>query len=85
MWKSLLAMYGIVLQARHRKQIVAVGRLPDVDQIDEPLPVVPQIAGADLDPPRRPVMRMAGDAERALPPDLLEDVLGRLVGADELA
>ena len=30
-------------------------------------------------------MRMAGDAERALAPDLFQDVLGRLVGADELA
>ena len=34
---------------------------------------------------RRPVMRVAGDAERALAPDLLQDVLGRLVGADVLA
>ena len=26
---------GIVLQAGHRKQIVAVGGFPDVDEIDE--------------------------------------------------
>ena len=56
----------VVLQARHRKQIVAVGRLPHVDQLREPLAVVPQVAGPDFDAPRRPVVRVARDA-RARP------------------
>ena len=35
-------------------------------------------------PARRAVMRMAGDADRALPANLGEDRVGRLVGADVL-
>ena len=47
----------VVLQAGDREEIVAVGRFPDVDEIRQLVAVIPQIAGADLDPPRR-----AGDA-----------------------
>ena len=72
----------VVLEAGHREQVVAVGRLPDVDEIRQLVAVVPQVAGADLDAARRPVVRMAGDAERALPADLAQDVVGGLVGAD---
>jgi hypothetical protein len=42
----------------------------------------PQIAGADFDPPGRPVMRMTGDAQRFLPADLAQDVLSGLIRAD---
>ena len=73
-----------MLQARHREEIVAVRRFPHVHQVDDPLAVVPEIAGADFDAPRRPVMRVAGDAERPLRADRTQDVLGRLIGADEL-
>src|SRR5262245_50252095 len=64
---------GVVLQARHREEVVSIGRFPDVDEVGQRLAVVPQVTGADLDPPRRPVMRMAGDAEAALATDLAED------------
>src|SRR4030095_7470678 len=43
--------------------------------------MVPQIASADLDAPRGAVMRMTGDAERALAPNLAQDVGGALIGA----
>ena len=73
----------VVLQARHGKQIVAVRRFPHVNEVDEPLAVIPQVARPDLNPSRRPVVRMTGDAERRLPPDRAQDVLGRLIGRDE--
>src|SRR5258708_2885683 len=74
----------VVLEARHRKQIVAVRRFPDVDEPGEPLAVVPEIAGADFYTSGRPVVRMAGDAQGVLPANLLQDVFSRLIGADEL-
>ena len=85
LWKSLLATYGKVLEAGHREEVVAVGGLPHVDQVGQLVAVIPQVAGADLDAPRRAVMRVAGDAQRALPADLAQDVVGRLVGADVAA
>src|SRR5207245_40172 len=65
--------------------VVAGAGLPNVHQIGKPLAVIPEVARADLNPPRGPVMWMAGDAQRALAPDLLQNVLSRLIGADELA
>src|SRR6266849_556938 len=75
----------VVLEARDRKQIVTICGLPDVDQIDEPLSMIPQITGADLHTPCRSVMKMARNAQRTLSPDRHQDLLGRLIGADELA
>jgi len=72
-----------VLHAGHREQIVAIGCLPHVDEIDELFAVLPEVTGPDLDAPRRPVVRMAGDADRSLFPDRAQDVLRRLIGADE--
>ena len=72
----------VVLQARHREQIVAVARLPYVHQIGKPLTMIPEVARADFNPPRGPVMRMARDAQTALTPDLLQDLVRGLIGAD---
>jgi len=71
-----------MLEARHGEEVVAVGGLPDVHQTRQFLAMVPQVARADLEAPRRPVMRVTGDAQPALPPDLAEDGVGGLVGAD---
>jgi hypothetical protein len=46
--------------------------------------MIPEIAGTDLDASRRPVVRMARDAERPLPADFSQDLVGALVGADVL-
>ena len=72
----------VVLQARHRKQIVAIRRFPDVHEIRQLLAMIPEVARADLDPPRRPMMGMTGDAQRVLAADLAQDFVGRLIGAD---
>ena len=53
----------VMFETRHREQVVAIRGFPDVDEVRQLVPVIPQIAGADLDPPRRPVARVAGDAE----------------------
>src|SRR5215468_7418029 len=74
----------IVFQAGHREEVVAIRGLPHVDEPGHPLAVIPQIAGPDFHPARRAVMRMTGNAQCALPPDLLKDLLGRLIGADPL-
>ena len=42
----------------------------------------PKIAGRNLQAPRRPMMRVTGDAQRSLPANLPQDVLGRLISAD---
>jgi hypothetical protein len=73
---------GVVLQAGDREQIVAVGRLPDVDEVAEIPAVVPEIAGADLETARGSVMRMACDAERVLAADFAENLVCPLVRAD---
>ena len=72
----------VVLQARHRKQIVAVCGFPHVHETRQPLAMVPEVARADLDPARRPMMGMAGDAQRILAANLAQDFVGRLIGAD---
>src|ERR1041384_90145 len=73
-----------VFHARDREEVVAVGGFPHVDEVRQLVAVIPQVAGADLEPPRRAVMRMAGDAQRALTPDFAQDRVGGLVGADVL-
>jgi hypothetical protein len=47
--------------------------------------MIPQVTGTDFDAPRRPVMRVTGDAQRALPPDLAKDRVRTLIGADVVA
>ena len=71
----------IVLEARHRKQIVAVGGFSDVDQIRQLFPMIPEIARADLKPPRRPMMWMTGNAQTVLTPDFPQYIDGLLVVA----
>jgi len=46
------------------KEVVTVCRLPHVDQVGQLVAVIPQVAGAELDATCRPVMRVAGDAQR---------------------
>ena len=75
---------GIVLQARHRKQIVAIGSLPHIDEIGQLLAMVPQVARTDLESARCPVMRMAGDAQCTLSANLTKNRIGRLIRADVL-
>lgn len=50
----------------------------------EPLPMIPEIGRRYLEPTRRPVMRVTGDAQGTLATNLPQDVLGRLIGADVL-
>src|SRR5439155_26713063 len=59
----------IVLEAGDREEVVAIGRLPDVDEAGETLPVIPEVASGDLDAPRRAVLWVASDAQRPLSPD----------------
>ena len=73
-----------VLERSHREQVVAIGRLPQIDEIGQLVAVAPEIAGADLEAPHGPMVRMAGDAERALPADRAQDILRLLVGGDVL-
>src|SRR5262249_38746463 len=63
----------------------AVCGLPHIHEIDELLPMIPEVAGADLNAPSRAVMWMAGDAERTLTANFSEDRVCRLIGADELS
>ena len=72
----------VVLQAGDGKEIVAIGGFPDVDEIRQLLPVIPQVAGADLDPARGAMVWMAGNAQRTLATDVAQDVPGGLIGAD---
>ena len=71
-----------------RNTVMAISTLlrsvPDVHEIRQLLAMIPEITGADLDPPRGGVMRMAGDAERALPANLAQDSISALIGADVL-
>jgi len=46
--------------------------------------MIPEIARADFETPHRPMMQMAGDAERALPPNLTQHIVCPLIGADVL-
>jgi hypothetical protein len=64
----------MMFEAGDREQIVAIGRLPDVDQIYQPFTAISQITGSYLDSPSCPVMRMAGDADGALSPNLPQDL-----------
>ena len=72
----------VVLQARHRKQIVAIRGFPQVHEIRQLLAMIPEVARADLDPPSRPMMGMTGNTQRVLAANLAQDFIGRLVGAD---
>lgn len=73
----------VMLQARHRKQIVAVRGFPEVHQVAKLLAVVPEIARGNLHTSRRAVVRMARDADGILPPDFFEDIACFFVRADE--
>jgi len=74
----------VMLQARHRKQIVAIGSLPHIDEVGQLLAVVPQVTRADLEAPWCAVMGMTGDAQRALTTNLPKNGIRRLIGADVL-
>src|SRR5262245_50800031 len=69
-----------VLEAGYREQIVAIAGFPYIDEIGQLIAMIPQVAGADLDPSRRAMVRMTGDAERALSSNLAQDVVGPLIG-----
>jgi hypothetical protein len=55
-------------------------------EVADGVPVVlAEVARPDFHGSRRAVVRMTGDAESTLAPDDPQDLLGRLIGADEVA
>src|SRR4029450_2786495 len=71
-----------MLEARDREQIVPIGRLPDVDEARQRGAMIPEIAGADFETTHGAMVRVARNAQGALPPNLLQDVVRRLIGRD---
>jgi hypothetical protein len=76
---------GKVLEARHRKQIVSIRRLPQIHQVHQLVSVIPEITRTHLDATRGSTVRVTGDAKRTLPPDFQEDVFRTLIGRDVAA
>src|SRR4030095_4064730 len=71
-----------MLEARDREQIVPIGRLPDVDEARQRGAMIPEIAGADLETTHSAMVRVARNAQGALPPNLLQGVVWRLLSRD---